>query len=253
MENWMIPIAIALSFGCVHRMIISIPPTSDVEWMKTVKAKMPMNISSFVSHRPFAHNPFVAVSFGAESVNELSELFASHEPSTYRPSTNIRRSGTRRRPSIGICSRRDKQRSNWVRHFHRLARRCHRCTGKSSWKRCMAGQKLLSLQNYQQSLLVPSSSQHPFTHLSSLLLSSPLKLSIGQPISDSVNIPTAVASAVKAIQSATFLAESGNLTEMIPVMRMPTPIMRMPNVPDMKFALCVAIWNWFSRYFGRKT
>jgi hypothetical protein len=36
--------AIALSFGCVQRMMMSMPPTSDVEWMKTVKAKMAMKM-----------------------------------------------------------------------------------------------------------------------------------------------------------------------------------------------------------------
>lgn len=74
MENWMIPIAIALSFGCVHLMIINIPPTSDVEWMKTVNAKIAINMWSFVSHRPLSQSPFVAVFCGAESSNYFFKL-----------------------------------------------------------------------------------------------------------------------------------------------------------------------------------
>lgn len=78
-------------------------------------------------------------------------------------------------------------------------------------------------------------------------------LSMGQPIIDRTNIPAAVAKAVNAIHRETFLADSGNLTEIIPVIKMPKPIMRIPKVPDMKVALWVAIWNWFSRYLGRNT
>lgn len=70
---------------------------------------------------------------------------------------------------------------------------------------------------------------------------------------DRTNIPAAVANAVKAIHNATFLADKGNLTEIIPVMTIPTPIIRIPNVPEMNVALCVAIWNWFSRYLGKNT
>jgi hypothetical protein len=69
MENWMIPIAMALSFGSVQRMMINIPPTSDVEWMKTVSAKMATKILSFVSQLPSSQIPFLACRIGSSGGN----------------------------------------------------------------------------------------------------------------------------------------------------------------------------------------
>lgn len=66
-ENCTIPIAIALSFGWVHLMMISMPPTSLVEWIKTVNAKIAIKMCNFVLHLPSSQKPFVAVICGAES------------------------------------------------------------------------------------------------------------------------------------------------------------------------------------------
>lgn len=66
-ENWIIPIAIALSFGCVHLIIISIPPTSDVECTKTLKAKIMMKRMNFLSHSGLSHAPLFAFFIGRGS------------------------------------------------------------------------------------------------------------------------------------------------------------------------------------------
>lgn len=126
MENWMIPIAIALSFGCVHRMMISIPPTSDVEWMKTVSANMAMKMLRFVRHRSLSQNPGVAWGGGADS-GTFEKLLAivipliRREP-THQICTSSLRNSVFHYPSLQPDNRRDMRRSSWSHHFHKRER-----------------------------------------------------------------------------------------------------------------------------------
>lgn len=122
----MIPIAIALSFGCVHRMMISIPPTSDVEWMKTVSAKMAMKMLRLVRHRSLSHKPGVACGGGDDS-GAFEKLLAVviqsiRVDSSYQIYKNSLRNSVFHYFPLQLDSQHGMLRSNLSHHFHKLAR-----------------------------------------------------------------------------------------------------------------------------------
>lgn len=155
MENWTIPIAIALSFGCVHRMMINIPPTSDVEWMKTVKAKIAMKMCSFVLHLPLSQSPLIAVcSGGGKSKRNMRWLqptnFMFDAITTHRTCMNIQRNFFSRWVPIEFCSQHGKPKSKRSHRFRKLEQTAGHHKGTMSWIRCRVERKLLNYQSWDE-------------------------------------------------------------------------------------------------------
>lgn len=147
MENWIIPIAIALSLGCVHRMMINIPPTSDVEWIKTVRAKMAMKMLRLVMHRSLSQKPGVAWGGGADSgtfEKLLSVVIQSIRiDSTHQIYMSSLRNFVFHYLSTQLDNRHGMRRSSWSHHFHKQERN-FQCRKSMCWNHCKAEQKLLS-------------------------------------------------------------------------------------------------------------
>lgn len=72
-----------LSCGGTHRMMITIRPTSDEAWMKTVNANITMKRISFISQRPVLHVVGVAVkvsgNYGRDYFDDQTKNFISFQ------------------------------------------------------------------------------------------------------------------------------------------------------------------------------
>lgn len=165
--KWMTPIAIDLSFGCVHLMIIRTPWTSPVEWINTHNAKIMRKIMSLVSHLPLSQNPIDAFGSSTVSVNKWKLKYrrsVDRPINTYQQYMSIPRSFSFHSPQTQIYSRHGRRRSKCSHRCRRSAQTSRCRKDRLCWRQCKEEWSSLSCkkeQNYFHTNIRAKSWSHP--------------------------------------------------------------------------------------------